>query len=57
MPDERCNLLGGDCADGRACNLAGWGATYCEVTADIEALSECNASQIDCQMGTLPKPG
>ena len=51
MPDERCSLLGGDCASGRACSLAGWGSTYCELTAGIDPLSACNASQITCTDG------
>lgn len=51
MPDERCNLLGGDCDTDRACSLSGWGATHCQLTANESVLEACNASQISCGDG------
>ncbi|MGB0648162.1 MAG: MopE-related protein, partial [Bradymonadia bacterium] len=51
MPDERCELLGGDCGSGRACTLEGWGATYCRISSNVEPLGSCNAAQITCTDG------
>ena len=51
MPDQGCELMGGDCASGRACSLSTWGATHCRLSDSISFGELCSPSNTSCQDG------
>jgi hypothetical protein len=53
MPADDCRLTGGDCAEGFACIVAGWAATYCLPTLGNALGLDCHAGRVSCIDGSV----
>ena len=53
MPDERCQLSGGDCAAGAACVEEPWIATYCAPSSQLAIGAACAVGTSDCVDGAM----
>lgn len=53
LEPTECRLVGGDCPEGEACVVEGWGATYCVSTEGLGIGETCEPGGRACEDGAL----